>query len=207
MTTRKSIIGRRFGRYVVIDRLELIGTNRMLFCRCDCGAEKSASYSSLVSGRTKSCGCLRSEKSRETHRKHGHAGYNSNGIRCTPEYKSWTEMKGRCLNINHKSYKDYGGRGITIYQRWVDSFENFIADMGERPSKKHSIDRIDNDGNYEPVNCRWATKQEQNSNTRRNKFVSIDGNCVILAEAARLLGVDPSTVWKRRNKYGTLEAC
>lgn len=90
--------------------------------------------------------------------KHGGVG--------TPEYRIWTHMKGRCLNETDARYADYGGRGIIVCDRWVESFAAFLADMGPRPSKSHSIDRIDNDGGYEPSNCRWATDQEQSLNKR-----------------------------------------
>jgi hypothetical protein len=120
--------------------------------------------SALRSGNTKSCGCLR----RELGRAHGIAskrhGEGASG-RETPEYRAWAAMLCRCRNPRHKSYADYGGRGVTVCERWR-AYENFLADMGRRPDRFHSLDRINNAGNYEPGNCRWATWEEQNTNRR-----------------------------------------
>lgn len=133
----------------------------MWVCQCDCGNIAFAQTSDLRAGRHRSCGCLRVDVMTR------HGGTNHGGGR-TPEYRSWMSMKARCLDSDHDSYKWYGGRGITICDRWLASFEAFLADMGARPSLKHSIDRINNDGNYEPGNCRWATANEQAQNQRHN---------------------------------------
>ncbi len=134
-------------------------------CRCVCGTIKSIRYHSLKSNTIKSCGCKRMEvisKANITH-----------GLSKTSEYNIWRGMIKRCIKLNNKNYKDYGAKGITICQRWLESFENFIEDMGMKPSKEHSIDRIENDGNYEPNNCKWSTDLEQ-ANNRSNNIQVID---------------------------------
>jgi len=106
-------------------------------------------------------------------------------------------MIQRCSNTNHKEYPNYGGRGITICERWRSSFENFLADMGTKPSPKHSIDRIDNNGNYEPSNCRWVTQKEQMHNLRKNVFITFDGETLVVAEWARRVGRHRSTIGRK----------
>ena len=113
------------------------------------------------------------------------------------EYYTWCQIKQRCLNKNHKQYKDYGERGIIICDRWLNSFQNFIEDMKSKPSKLHQIDRIDNNGNYEPGNCRWATPLEQARNRRTNKLVTYKGETHILKDWAEILDVPYKMLWKR----------
>jgi len=110
---------------------------------------------------------------------------------------TWAAMIQRCSNTNHKEYPNYGGRGITICERWRSSFENFLADMGTKPSPKHSIDRIDNNGNYEPSNCRWVTQKEQMHNLRKNVFITFDGETLVVAEWARRVGRHRSTIGRK----------
>jgi len=150
MLNEVDLTGKRFGKYVAIKFVSQNG--RHYLCKCDCGNEKIVSQSALLHRNRKMClRCLIY--------KHGKSD--------TPTYHAWENIKGRCLNKKNKRYPQYGGRGITICDRWIKSFNNFLTDMGERPSAKHSIDRIDNDGNYEPSNCRWATREIQDHNTSR----------------------------------------
>jgi len=163
----RNLAGRRFGRLIAIalaDRRRRGGVAWK--CRCDCGAIIRVTSCDLVSDGTRSCGCLARENKSligKANSKHGHA---RRGNACTPEYRSWHAAKNRCFNPKTLGYHNYGGRGITMCDRWRDSFEAFLADMGERPPGT-SLDRFpNNDGNYEPGNCRWATPKEQAANKR-----------------------------------------
>ena len=130
--------------------------------------------------------------------------YNRHGLSGTPEYKAWRAMKDRCFNPNTKYYSNWGGRGIAVCDRWKNSFQNFFLDMGSRPTAKHSLDRIDNDGNYSVENCRWATKAEQQNNQRSNRLITIDDVTLTIAQWTKEMGFD-KTVIKNRLKIGWSE--
>lgn len=151
-----------YGRLYVKYRVENKGKHVCWFCECSCGGTVIVSSSNLVSKHTQSCGCFQIERTVSTQTTHG--------MRFTVEYNIYYGMKGRCYNKNDHKYPIYGGRGIIICKRWLESFENFYNDMGNRPSKKHSIDRIDNDGNYTPDNCKWSTQSEQQSNKQITRW-------------------------------------
>jgi hypothetical protein len=158
----KDITGQRFGRLTALKRGPTQGKKATWICRCDCGNEKLTQYWSLVAGYTKSCGCIKREIDQRG-RNHKH------DMKDTREYAIWSTMKQRCLNPKFSAYRYYGARGVTVCDRWRDDFAAFYADMGPRPSPKHSIDRIDNNGDYSPQNCRWATASQQQRNKRPHK--------------------------------------
>lgn len=155
-------IGKRFGRWTVVSNYrECTGKSRW-GCVCACGTAREVCAFSLRSGGSQSCGCA----TREAATTHGEM----RGGKKSPEYLAWQHAKERCMNENNSRYEQYGARGITVCTQWLHSFESFLADMGRRPSSKHSLDRIDVNGNYEPGNCRWATASQQNANRRPKRF-------------------------------------
>jgi hypothetical protein len=149
-------LGQRFGRLVVISMSIKQGNRRGFMCRCDCGAERFVLGCSLKGGSTSSCGCLRNELRKNLNLIHGKTN--------TRAYRTWSSMLNRCRNPKHEHYAYYGGRGISVCKQW-GSFEQFYNDMGDPPAGL-TLDRINNDGNYEPGNCRWADRKTQSQNRR-----------------------------------------
>jgi hypothetical protein len=172
---RPSLIGKRFGRLVVVERVGRAPNRAYLWrCRCDCGGETTAPTGALGYGDIQSCGCLRIERARMATTKHGLMPAHKKH----PLHGSWQNMIQRCYNQKAVSYPNYGGRGIRVCDRWRfgedgrAAFECFVRDMGPKPSPQHSIDRIDNDGHYEPDNCRWASRKQQSANQRPRERAS-----------------------------------
>lgn len=179
--------GARIGCWTVLDAFaESRGNGKYkCLCRCDCGTTKLVSKDSLSRKNSLSCGCRIPFLVVERFQRHG------NAVNCgrSPEYNAWTAMRQRCSNPNNPRYSLYGGRGISVCNRWHTSFEDFLDDMGPRPSPRHSIDRIDNDGDYEPRNCRWATIEEQANNKSTNNHHFYRGENLTLSQIARKYGI------------------
>jgi len=175
------LTGQKFGRLTVVSFAENRDHRIYWNCLCECGNTSIVRGSDLKSGASTSCGCLRVEKTATTHATHGHS------VEGNPSstYHSWQQMKERCTNPNNKAYKNYGGRGITVCERWLDSFEHFLEDMGEKPSREYSIDRIDNSGNYCPENCQWSTRTEQQRNKRSNVHLTFNGETKLQGDWAK----------------------
>ena len=198
----KDLSGQRFGRLVVIEKTEERNRGSVVWrCLCDCGKECLISSASLKKGRN-SCGCLRKEilsrkikeqKPRLTH-----------GMKHTKDYYRWSSMKDRCHNPNCKGFKDYGGRGIKVCDEWYQDFQSYYDYVSKLPhygEEGYSLDRIDNDGNYEPGNVRWATRRNQNLNRRDSIRYEIKGQKLNVIELSELLNIPTSTLYCRRQKH------
>lgn len=189
MAKKLELSGKKFGRLTVVGLSHSVNGKTYWDVACECGEKRTILGASIKSGNTKSCGCLT-----EPHGKYG-----------SPTHRSWASMKARCLNPNNDFFENYGGRGITVCERWM-KFSNFMADMGERPDGT-SIERIDNNKGYQSDNCKWATREEQQNNTTRNRYLEFNGNRLTLAQWARKTGIDTSTLQVRLKLNWPIEKC
>ena len=191
MSRHIELTGAKFGKLTVLKKAGINKHRQTIWqCICDCGENTKTTTYYLRSGHTTSCGCVQKNMLGNNTRKHGMSG--------TKTYSVWQHMLRRCLDSKDKCYESYAARGITVCKRWL-TFENFLADMGERPAGL-SIDRKNNNGNYEPGNCRWATPKEQSRNTRTNRSVTYNGKTQCVSEWAEELGISMNTI-KSRIKY------
>lgn len=189
----RNLTGQRFGRLTVIERdCGVIGANAYWICKCDCGGYSVVRGSHLTSGRTKSCGCLEKENLKRIGKASKH------GKRKERIYSTWCKMKERCCTETSSSYSNYGGRGISVCGEWKNNFQTFYDwAMANGYSDDLTIDRIDVNGNYEPSNCRWVTHKEQANNTRKNRFITHNGETHTLAEWADASGLKYDTFYRR----------
>lgn len=192
-------VGEKHNRLTILREVDTLDGHRRVDCRCDCGNYAYVTLSAVRLGGTRSCGCLQAETRRQNgrnQRTHGGTG--------TPELKSWDSMMRRCFDSKNGAYDKYGGRGITVCERWRQ-FENFRADMGPRPTSEHSLDRIDNNGNYEPNNCRWATAKQQSNNRRYNRLLTFNGRTQTITQWCEETGVPYVTLNKRLRRGVPIE--
>lgn len=186
----RDLTGRRF------HHLEILGyagrkqgrLSQMWWVKCECGVVKVAASSNVVSGSIKSCGCKKFHYNSIAHKRHG--------MTHSREFVTWSSMKARCLNRNDPFFSQYGGRGISICERWVNSFDNFYEDMGQRPAGM-SLDRVDVNGNYSKANCKWSTQSEQCRNMRSNRILTLNGVGKCVAEWSKETGIKSSTIFER----------
>lgn len=190
------LAGQVFGRLTVIRRAENDKWgNTMWLCQCECGKEKAMASGSLTSGRSTSCGCYRDQVTSQRSITHGGSG--------SALYSIWHNMKCRCYNQNNDGYKNYGARGITICESWLEDFASFNSwALNNGYVEGLSIDRIDVNGNYEPDNCRWATMPEQNNNKRTSRMITIGGVVKTMKQWSEVYGINYATLQSRIDKLG-----
>ena len=203
MSRLVDLTGRVFGRLTVKKESPRISTNhnRRWLCECSCGKTTIVTGCHLVTLHTQSCGCLKIETTIARSTIHGHAPSWGHGKR-SKTHRIWTQMRNRCHSAWHPDFPQYGACGISVCDRWFNSFEAFLEDMGECPGSEYSIDRYPNNkGNYEPGNCRWATMRQQSRNRRTNHLVSINGETHCIAEWLEHFGIKKLTYYSRV-RYG-----
>ncbi len=196
----KDITSLKFGRLVAIKRHAKDRHGGVIWkCICKCGNYTYGTCAILMSGHKRSCGCINRENIKQLSKL-----CITHDLSKSDEYHAWQEIKKRIFNKKCKAYKNYGGRGIRMCKRWL-KFENFYKDMGSKPSKKHSLDRIDNDGDYEPNNCHWATRHEQANNTRRTIKIKFNGKFKTIRELAEAIDVSAKSLWQRLDRGMTIQ--
>jgi hypothetical protein len=195
MVSKLNITGMKFGRLTALspNGHDVSPSRKHILwaCICDCGKTVDVRLNALRSGVAKSCGCIKKEGN--SNRKHG--------MTKTPEYMTWARIKARCTNPKNQDFLDYGGRGIKMCESWLNSFENFFKDMGERPDGMRSIDRIDVNGDYCKENCRWATDYTQSRNKRNNRNLEFNGLEMCITDWSRHLGINVSTLIQRLREW------
>jgi AraC-like DNA-binding protein len=197
-------VGDIFGELTVFDLTAGVrkkGDKKYLaICKCSCGAEHSTERHNLLTGNTTRCQSCARKKRGESNKRHGHSPSAGSKLEVSC-YTRWQAMKARCNNPNDTRWLDYGGRGISVCAAWMESYDNFLSDMGLLPSLAHQIDRINNGGNYEPSNCRWALRKENSNNKRNNRVIAAFGESKTLQQWAEFSGVSAPTI-ARRLGYG-----
>lgn len=186
------LTGQYFGRLKVLGFSDRVNQRTIWLCECSCGKITTIASQELNNGEAKSCGCLRREVTKLKSQTHGH----SVGKKVTSTYTSYSMMIDRCSNENGSNFEYYKGRGITVCDRWLESFENFLADMGERPEGL-TLERIENEKGYCQENCRWASRKEQANNRRSNRIIEFDGQKLNVSQWAEKIGVKNSLIADR----------
>jgi hypothetical protein len=197
MAKRVYRAGEVFGRLTLVEEVGKFGKSQRMrwLCRCECGRETPVFTSALLSGNTRSCGCLSRDSNAERQITHGLSG--------TPEYHAWYTAIQRCTNPEYENFEDYGGRGIQFHSAWLEDLPAFLAEVGPRPGPGYSLGRIDNEGHYEPGNLRWETSEQQNNNRRFNRIVTADGKT--LSQAAHEAGMTVGNLFRRLKRGLTIE--
>lgn len=199
------LTGKRFGKLTVVSRaenaIEPNGKPRVMWnCHCDCGNDTVVAGSHLRNKHTTSCGCYGREARIKSNTTHGKSN--------TPIYRTWRHMIERCYNKNNKRYNSYGGRGIKVYDKWINDFQSFYEYVSSLPhygENGYSLDRIDNDGNYEPNNIRWADDYIQNNNQRTSHFITFDGKTQTISQWSRELDIPYDTLYSRISRGWSID--
>lgn len=192
------MLGNKYNRWTVIKKNDTIDKIQSWICQCECGTIRAVRQPALINNTSMSCGCYRQEL------RTAKAKINPTNIFKT-EYRIWVSMHQRCYNFNHPAFKNYGGRGIKVCDRWLNNFDNFLSDMGSRPSQKHSLDRYPNkNGNYEPDNCCWHLIGVQNRNKRTNIWIRFNNIQMVAKDWATLFNIHPTSLSKHLAKGKSL---